>query len=245
MTVLSGSMQKEIADELLALNRTFYSNFARSFSNTRLQPNPGFHKLITYLPENRPTILDLGCGNGRLGKFLFEKKVVGSYVGVDFSEEMLRIAKEYVPGDFWQRDLSAPGALRNLGYFDAVISIALLQHIPSRERRVDFLRQAAGALKPRAKLILSTWQFLSSSRQRRKIVAWNVVGIDESELEEGDYLMSWQRNGSAYRYVNQIDEDGLKKLAVAAGLKVVDCYYSDGQEGDLNLYSILEMDNSQ
>ena len=58
-------------------------------------------------------------------------------------------------------------------------------------------------------------------------------------MEPGDFLLSWQRGGSGLRYVALIDEEATRRLATAAGLRIVDQYRRDGHEGDLNLYTVL------
>jgi hypothetical protein len=86
---------------------------------------------------------------------------------------------------------------------------------------------------------MSNWQFLTSSRQKRKILPWSSIGLKERELEAGDYLLSWQRNGFGRRYVAFIDRDETITLAEGAKLNILDQFYSDGREGNLNLYTVL------
>src|SRR5579884_102260 len=40
-----------------------------------------------------PRVLDVGCGSGRIGEFALEAGAAG-YVGVDFSEPMIALAKD-------------------------------------------------------------------------------------------------------------------------------------------------------
>ena len=53
------------------------------------------------------------------------------------------------------------------------------------------------------------------------------------------YLLSWHRGGYGLRYVALLDEAETQRLADAAGLRVVAQFYSDGREGNLNLYTLL------
>ena len=94
-------------------------------------------------------------------------------------------------------------------------------------------------LSPGAHLALANWQFVDSERQRRKIQPWSAAGIETSEVEAGDYLLSWQRGGRGLRYVALVDGDETQRLAAEAGLRVVARFRSDGREGNLNLYTIL------
>lgn len=75
-------------------------------------------------------ILDLGCGSGRAIKYFIKKGF--DVVGIDFSEEMLKLAKEQTPtADLRNMDM------RKLDFpeefFDGIWSCFSLVHIPKRE----------------------------------------------------------------------------------------------------------------
>ena len=89
------------------------------------------------------------------------------------------------------------------------------------------------------RLILSTWQFLNSERQRRKIRDWSEIGLRDADVEANDYLLTWQRGGFSYRYACMIDEAETAELARACGLDIMAQFHSDGQEGDLSLYTVM------
>ncbi|MEZ4540618.1 MAG: class I SAM-dependent methyltransferase [Chloroflexota bacterium] len=78
-------MDIELVRELVALNSTFYRDFALSFSDSRAKFETGYAHLLGFIPAGKPTVLDVGCGNGRFGRFLQENIVLGQYTGVDFS----------------------------------------------------------------------------------------------------------------------------------------------------------------
>ncbi|MCA9980836.1 MAG: hypothetical protein KDD89_08385, partial [Anaerolineales bacterium] len=88
-------------------------------------------------------------------------------------------------------------------------------------------------------LVLGNWQFLDSARQRRKIVPWSEAGLHPTDVEETDYLLSWSRGGTGFRYVTMIDEAATVVLAASANLDIVHQFRSDGRERNLNLYTIF------
>lgn len=52
-------------------------------------------KMISYLKLKRDSlVLDVGCGVGRWGDEIVKYLIDGKYVGIDFSEELLKVAKE-------------------------------------------------------------------------------------------------------------------------------------------------------
>jgi SAM-dependent methyltransferase len=235
-------MREDVTKKLLAINREFYGQFAKPFAETRATPQPGFYRLLDGLPQSFETILDVGCGEGRLGRFLSgHSNEIKKYIGVDFSPEMLQVAESTGQGEFYLRDLSRPDCLDGLGSFPVIACLATLQHIPSRINRLGLLKQMAGKLLKDGRIVLSNWQFLGSDRQRRKVVSWKTVGLSTDELESGDYLLSWQRDGYGLRYVNYIGIEETMMLANQAGLEVFSQFRSDGREGNLNLYTILKL----
>jgi 2-polyprenyl-3-methyl-5-hydroxy-6-metoxy-1,4-benzoquinol methylase len=232
-------MDESVRRQLVALNRTFYRQFAQSFADTRREPQPGFDRLQEYLPEPCKNLLDVGCGEGRLGRFLLSRGRVEAYEGLDASAELIEIARRQIEGRFWHRDLNRPDALDGLGIYDSIACLAVLQHIPGREKRVRLLSQMGAHLAARGRLLISTWQFLTNERQRKKIADWSVVDLSSEAVEANDYLMTWRKGGEGLRYVCYVDEGEITSLANAAGLQVLDIYRSDGREGNLNLYSVL------
>ena len=230
-------MDETTVRRLVALNEEFYSQFAAPFAASRREPQPGYARLLAYLPAGRPRLLDVGCGEGRFGRFLLAAGVAADYVGVDFSAALL--AGNDAPGVRLQRDLSRPAALADVGRFDLVVCLSTLQHIPGDDNRARLLAEMGGCLAPGGHVALANWQFMGSARQRRKLRPWAEAGLDTAQLEEGDYLLSWQRGGQGRRYVALLDEAATARLAAAAGLRLVEQYRSDGREGDLNLYTIL------
>lgn len=238
------NLKPETIHQLLTLNRSFYDSVAEPFAQSRARPQPGFSLLLDYLPQPCPHLLDVGCGEGRLGRFLQEREVIEQYTGIDFSAELLAKASVTTTGRFLQRDISQPGCLDGLGQFDVIACLAVLQHIPGRANRVNLLRTMGEHVGERGRVILSTWQFLSSTRQQRKITDWSKVGLTPDEVEPHDYLLSWQKGKTAWRYVCLIDEAELTTLAHSAGLHLSHTFRSDGHEGDLSLYAVLVPENN-
>lgn len=233
-------MHQEIIQQLLTLNREFYNGFANSFSHSRTEPQPGFFRLLELHPKLGGNLLDVGCGDGRFGRFSFEHEAISQYTGIDLSSGLLAIAKSNVQGDFYERDMSRAGFLDGLGTFASIACLAALQHLPGQANRVRLLQEFGEHLAINGRLLLSTWQFMNSPRQQRKVQPWNIIGLEDSDVEAKDYLLTWKRDGLGYRYVCFVDEEETAVLANAANLEIEHQFYSDGREQNLSLYTILK-----
>ena len=244
-------VDEKTRQHLLQLNQAFYETFAESFSATRFGFQPGYSRIIRYFPPICH-VLDLGCGNGRFALFLDTHVERAVYVGIDGSRRLIDHARrmaarlQRVQARFFVADLTGDEWLRLAPEetFDVVLALAVLHHIPGYEMRARFVQRAASRARPGGYVILSNWRFTHNERMRRKIVPWQEVGLSPQDVEPGDYVLDWKRDGVGYRYVHQLDEEEVNALARAAGLTVIEHFYSDGREGDLSLYSVLQKPTS-
>lgn len=240
-------MNQATIDKLLTINQVFYEELAQPFADSRGTRQPGLQWVVQSL-GGAETLLDVGCGNGRLAQAVDDAGLTLRYTGIDASVALLAIAAQSaatlstVQADFLLLDISQGGWTRDLSRsdFDAIALLAVLHHIPGWDRRVTLLRALRGLLAADGALIVSTWQFLNEERLRRKIVPWQEVGLEESDLEQGDYLLDWHRGGSGLRYCHLVDEAELTLLARAAGLTVSDHFYADGASQNLNLFAVMK-----
>ena len=67
-------------------------------------------------------VLDVGCGSGGLSRFVN----ADSYHGVEKDEESLAIAKKQHPNIIFSRNIGEID-----GFFDTVVSLAVIEHVPS------------------------------------------------------------------------------------------------------------------
>lgn len=199
-------------------------------------------------------MLDLGCGNGRLLAFLGVNGWSGDYLGVDSSAGLLAEAAQtaaaypalrarFLQADLmdenWSQRLSGSGPAADIWRPDAIACLAVLHHIPGAANRTRFLADCGALLTQDGRLILSTWQFMTSPRLRRRVLPWETVGLQATDLEPDDYLVAWGAGAAGQRYCAFIDLEKLRVLAAEAGLTVCEVHYADGHEGNLNLYAVL------
>jgi SAM-dependent methyltransferase len=82
-----------------------------------------------------PSVLDVGCGSGRIGELVLESGP-SAYLGIDFSEPMIDLSRrrlerfgsqvELVCGDFLETPIEGP--------FDVVLALGLFDYLPDPDR---------------------------------------------------------------------------------------------------------------
>ena len=239
-------MDPALVQRLNAINQAFYTDFAAAFADSRTLDQPELSRVVALVPP-AGRILDLGCGHGRIAHLLDRHSAAATYLGLDFSASLIRLAEEWagelerVAAGFAVVDLLDPQwpLVLDGRSFDVILILAVLHHIPAYTNRLRLLRRLRDHLAPRGRLVISTWQFTGHPRMRRKIVPWQRIGLDPAGLEPGDYLLDWKRGGLGYRYCHLVDRAELERLAADSGLILLDTYRAGGREGDLSLFGVL------
>lgn len=248
--------------QLLALSEAFYRAHAEAFDASRGDRAwPGWQRLLDWLPALDSTpkpplrVLDIGCGNARLARFLHDAGFDLSYLGVDADAALLALARRR-----WTAELGArceltqqnflrtdrPGSALPAGPFDLIAVMGVLHHVPGRDWRLALLRAAAERLAPGGRLALAAWQFADRERFARRTLDWSAAGrvldqpIDPGELEPGDRLLRFgEDETTAPRYCHQVADREFEDWPQALGLEALAEYRADGAEGDLNRYWVL------
>jgi SAM-dependent methyltransferase len=89
-----------------------------------------------------PRVVEIGCGDGRDAQYIVSK--VKYYVGFDISEELIKLAKEYVPGaKFEVADANSFEYPNNL---NIVFAFASILHLNPNELK-ESLKKVSDALK--------------------------------------------------------------------------------------------------
>jgi len=164
--------------------------------------------LAEILPPAPSSVLDLGCGDGRLaGLVLAARPSVTSVVAVDRSEPMLAAARARFAGDarvfLSARDLAVP--ITALGSFDVIVSGFAIHHL-EHDRKQALFREIASALRPGGLFAnLEVVECASEELQRRFYDAIRRPdGDPEDRLAAVEPQLAWMR---------------------AAGLRNVDCVW--------------------
>lgn len=237
-------MEAAVIERLSRLNREFYSTFAADFSDARPVSRTNLQAIMPYL-AGCVKLLDIGCGNGRLAGGLDQDCLRVDYTGIDAVPALLEIARanaarlQSVTATFRLADLMQPTwaeQLRDRAPFDAITALAVIHHIPAMTERTRVLRAMFELLRPGGVLVLSNWQYDQSARLHRKIVPWSAISLNETNVEPGDALLSWERGGHGLRYCHLVTASEMKALAAASDFQVSAQFPGDA---GLNLFSVL------
>jgi SAM-dependent methyltransferase len=240
----------ETARALNALNTAFYREHGEDFSAKRTRPWEGWLRLLHWIPGSPQRLLDVGCGNGRFGRFLAEHRTLARYTGVDASEPLLAIAAASAPPapcGFETTDFVAtpPDEALPPGPFDLAVLFGVLHGVPGRERRRALLEAVAARLAPGGLLAFTCWNFAADARLAGRIVPWERAPsrIDVADLDPGDHLLPWGDGALVFRYSATVGPEERAWLTSRLPVDPVPVaeFAEDGPAGDLNHYTLLRV----
>ena len=237
-------MQEQLIKKLGQINDDFYQKIAKSFSETRQEAWEGWRELLPIIrqwlkeqggEDKKWTAIDIGCGNGRLLRFLSQE--LGDnfdYSGFDGNQNLLELAKEenqnFKNAD-WQKwdllSLDAPKSFREIvGQKQqpvAIFMMAVMHHLPTQGLRKEILEKIAEQIPTGGLLIVSLWQFMKSTRLQNRVLTTegrefraeltNLLNIEElKQLEKNDYFLDWLRGEAAIRYCHHFSDEEVKEV---------------------------------
>lgn len=135
-----------------------YESIASHFSSTRYSPWP---QVVNFIRSLGPSelLLDVGCGNGK-----YMKEHVNTY-GCDNSTNLASICKRKEGEVLLADNLNLP---YRSDTYDAVISIAVIHHFASVERRIRSIQQLVRVCRPSGRILIYVWAFEQTGRNQGK-----------------------------------------------------------------------------
>lgn len=186
-----------------------YDTIAEDFSGTRQFPWKDFDLFLPYY-EPDSSVLDLGCGNGRLLEFL-KRHGFKKYLGVDQSAVLLKLAKKNHPKSrFLEADMSE---IELKDKFDGLFAIASFHHLPPH-KQLAALKNWRKMLKKGGYLFMTNWNL----HQVRYWPLWIRAWVWPSYGFRG-LLVPW--HNIAKRYYFAFTKGRLDRLLKKAGYHVI------------------------
>lgn len=233
-------MDKKTQKQLLELTKKNYNDIATFYSKSRKKNlDYCWQNLLDIVKniKNGISVLDVGCGSGKLLKDLGDKKI--DYLGVDNNSAMLKEARNNYPKHkFVLGDVLDLNSISEIN-FDYVFCIATLHHIPSWELRIKALKQMKNKIKDDGRIIITAWNLWSQKKSRKLIWKFFILRlIKKNKMDFGDILFDWKnKDGEAIskRYYHAFTKRQLKKIAKKSGLKIENIF-----KDNYNYYLVLK-----
>ena len=140
--------------------------------------------LAEILPPSPASLLDLGCGDGRLaGLALAARPSIACVLAVDRSEPMLAAARTRFAGDGRVRvsphDLDLP--ITGLGSFDVIVSGFAIHHL-EHERKQSLFAEIASALEPGG--LFANLEVIECATEPLQRVFYDAIGRADGDPED-------------------------------------------------------------
>lgn len=195
-----------------------YIQIAEHFSVTRAYLWNCVKRVIKDLTPGS-LVIEVGSGNGKNLRAISERKDIIA-IGCDIIPEFTRYTQSPSVDSILATNLNIP--FRTM-CADFVLSIAVVHHFDSEERRRWALEQLLQLVKPGGKMMVLVWALEQPTESRRKFT-------------EGDNLVSWSncaKTEVTHRFYHVFKEGELIQLLVSIPLyqksfKCIDSWYERG-----------------
>uniref|UniRef100_A0A8C8DZG6 AlkB homolog 8, tRNA methyltransferase n=1 Tax=Oryzias sinensis TaxID=183150 RepID=A0A8C8DZG6_9TELE len=165
-----------------------YSTIASHFSDTRHTPWPRVCHFLSSLPSGS-VLADVGCGNG---KYLGVNADLVT-VGCDRSTALVQICAARGYHAFVSDALSVP--LRTASC-DACISIAVIHHFSTAERRLAAVKELVRLLKPGGQALIYVWAFEQEYNKQKSKYLKQIFKEDHGEFSSTNLLSEKSQKSS-------------------------------------------------
>ena len=178
-----------------------YNEIAVDFSRTRYAQWDIVHKFILSQIINTK-MLDLGCGNG---KYLSVRQDLDLYA-LDNCENLIKIVQNKYPTiKTFISDVT--NTLFESNLFDSVISIAVIHHLSTKERRLEMLKEIIRILKVGGKSLITAWA-TEQTHTKSLLKATKISDLN-------DWLIPWEdkkNNKISQRFYHLIEKNEFENL---------------------------------
>jgi tRNA (uracil-5-)-methyltransferase TRM9 len=179
----------------------FYSKKSTPFSDSRVKPWPFTIEFMKTYSNDSSLVLDSGCGNGR--QFMSQNTI-----GLDFSENLLREAQKKPNIGLIRGNIHALPFKDET--FDIALSIAVIHHLSTEQRRREALLEMKRVMKSGAHGLIYVWHSEASKKAKFQ------------KIKDNDFFVSWRGECDLMRYYCLFTEQTLRNLCVECGFEVLD-----------------------
>ncbi len=218
-------MKKEIAEKILKETEIGYDLISQKFSQTRKHFWRGL-EFIGDCVKAGETVLDYGCGNGRLLELISSKNI--NYYGLDISQSLIDYAQAQYKGDNLHFSKISPVQstipLAD-NFFNTIYSIAVFHHFPSKKYRQEIARELYKKTKVGGQIIITVWYLFQRKYRKNILRNWLRKLFGKSQLDWNDCEISFTDNQGQrfWRFHHAFTRGELRKLFTEAGFEIERC----------------------
>ena len=188
-----------------------YQKIAEHFSNTRAYVWKSVKEFLKNV-ESNSIILEVGCGNGK--NLNYRKDCIN--IGCDLCKNFCTITNRKGAESLVANNLYLPFTDNSIDY---ILSIAVIHHLSTYERRMKSIYELIRILHPGGKLLIQVWAMKQPDNSRRKFTKQNNL----VEFQTSDKKIKEYRFYHVFRE-NELDD----MFSRIPGIKIVKSYWEIG-----------------
>ncbi len=183
----------------------FHWNAKTYHKNSQFQYQHAIEALSQHTFQPNDHILDVGCGDGKITRYLAEKVPAGLVIGIDSAPSMIAFAHQQYERSHQNLRFKVESAeqFEYTDEFDLILSFACLHWV---KNQLLFLQNAKKALKPNGKIILNLYP--------KYPLIWQAIEQTTLQPHWAQYFEHYSNPHISY------DKATYHQLATDAGLKV-------------------------
>lgn len=218
-------MKKEIAEKILKETEVGYDLISQKFSQTRKHFWRGLEFIGDYVKAG-DTVLDYGCGNGRLLELIGDKEL--QYTGLDISQRLIEYAQAQHAGDnlHFLKISPVQGTIPLAdNFFNTIYSIAVFHHFPSKKYRQEVASELYAKTKNGGLIVVTVWYLFQRRYFKNILKNWFAKLQGKSQLDWNDCEISFTDNqGRKFqRFHHAFIKGELRKLFADVGFEIEKC----------------------
>lgn len=250
-------MTPQTEQKIIAVNKKFYDTIGRYWNQNPEYIWDGWVKLTHHLASiisqkkhEKVRVLDVGAGNGRFYWFLKREfpDVDFEYIAMDFSDFGSEPNQNISEISFHFLDILHENWGFEKEYFDIVVAMGFIHHIPGERLLNRFMDQFSNALKPGGVGVVTTWQYMRLERLKKRVIdsekrkkILEDLHILESELRPGDNFLDWVQYEYGVRFSHYFSHEEMQEIfADYPALNLLDTFLSDDREQNRNEYFVCK-----
>lgn len=207
---------------------TVYDQIAEDFSDTRYSVWPSVKAFLDQV-SLKDSVLEIGCGNGKNLFYLKDTRdsltdtrdtlnVARRLMGCDMCDKFVKMVNDKGVECVKANAIELPF---DNAQFDFTLSVAVIHHFTTKERRLLAIKEQIRVTRPGGKGFIEVWAFEQPDTMKRK-------------FDTQDSLVPWKRRGrvDANRYYYLFKENELENYIIETFSSDVDLLESKYDNGN-------------